>query len=106
LAVGPGRIGVVHTNDAKGELGGHLDRHEHLGRGNLGLECFRLIMNDPRLAEVPKILETPKEAEGLPMDRVNLALLRALDGTDKVPPRLIEKVERKVKKSVGAVEGR
>ena len=105
-AVGPGRIGVVHANDAKGDLGGHLDRHEHLGRGTVGLECFRLIMNDPRLAEVPKIIETPKEADGLPMDRVNLALLRALDGTDKVPPRLIEKVEREVRKSLGAAEDR
>jgi deoxyribonuclease-4 len=102
-AVGPGRIGAVHTNDAKGELGGRLDRHEQLGRGALGLECFRLIMNDPRLGEVPKILETPKEADGLPMDRVNLALLRALEGADKVPPRLLEKVERKVRKSVAAV---
>jgi deoxyribonuclease-4 len=105
-AVGPGRIRVVHTNDAKGELGSRLDRHEHLGRGRLGLECFRMIMNDPRLAEVPKILETPKEADGLPMDRVNLALLRALEGTDRVPPRLLEKVERNVRKAVGAGEDR
>jgi len=90
-AVGKGRVLVVHTNDAKGELGGRLDRHEHLGRGRIGLECFRLVMNDPRFREVPKILETPKEEDGLPMDRVNLALLRALEGAKRLPPRLLER---------------
>jgi deoxyribonuclease-4 len=90
-AVGKGKVLVVHTNDAKGELGGRLDRHEQLGRGRIGLECFRLVMNDPRFREVPKILETPKEEDGLPMDRVNLALLRALEGAKRLPPRLLER---------------
>jgi deoxyribonuclease-4 len=97
-AVGKGKVLVVHTNDAKGELGGRLDRHEHLGRGRIGLECFRLVMNDPRFREVPKILETPKEEDGLPMDPVNLALLRALEGAKRLPPRLLERTKRRIGK--------
>lgn len=49
----------MHLNDSKGELGCHLDRHENIGKGKLGLEVFRCIMNDPRLADIPLILETP-----------------------------------------------
>jgi deoxyribonuclease-4 len=77
-AVGPGQIRAIHVNDAKGELGSRLDRHEQLGRGRIGLECFRLFMNDPRFAGVPKILETPKEEGDRQMDPVNLAILRDL----------------------------
>jgi deoxyribonuclease-4 len=79
-AVGPGRVVAIHLNDAKGERGGRLDRHEHIGRGRIGLECFRLFMNDPRFAGVPKIIETPKEEDGRPMDPVNLGVLRRLVG--------------------------
>ncbi len=104
-AVGKGRVKVVHTNDAKGELGGRRDRHEHLGRGSLGLEAFRLVMNDRRLREVPKVLETPKEERGLPMDRVNLAVLRELEGREKVPSRLLERVERCVAAAVAEASG-
>lgn len=96
-AVGRERVTAIHTNDCKGELGSRRDRHAHLGRGALGLECFRLVMNDPRFRGVPKILETPKEEGGLPMDRVNLAVLRALDGAGRVPPRLLEKTERRIR---------
>lgn len=88
-AVGPGRILALHLNDAKGERGGHLDRHEHLGRGRIGLECFRLFMNDPRFARVPKIIETPKEEDGRQMDPVNLGVLRRLVGAKRVPPDLV-----------------
>jgi deoxyribonuclease-4 len=49
----------MHLNDAKGERGGRLDRHESLGEGRLGLEVFRWIMNDPRLDGIPMVLETP-----------------------------------------------
>jgi len=82
-AVGPGRVLAIHLNDARGERGGRLDRHEHLGRGRIGLECFRLFMNDPRFARVPKIIETPKEEGGRQMDPVNLALLRRLWGSPR-----------------------
>ena len=83
-AVGPGRVLAVHLNDAKGERGSHLDRHEHIGRGRIGLEGFRLFMNDPRFARVPKIIETPKEEDGRQMDPVNLGVLRRLAG--RTPP--------------------
>ncbi len=78
-AVGIERVKVVHVNDSKGELGGHLDRHEHVGRGSIGLEGFRAIVNHPALAELPFILETPKkDRRGRKMDPVNLRTLRRL----------------------------
>jgi len=78
-AVGLERVKVVHVNDARGGLGSHLDRHEHIGRGRLGREAFRLLMHHPALAALPFILETPKEdARGRPMDPVNLRALRRL----------------------------
>jgi deoxyribonuclease IV len=77
--VGLARVCVVHANDAKGTLGSHLDRHEHIGRGNLGQEAFRLLVNHPALAALPFILETPKEdARGKEMDPVNLRTLRRM----------------------------
>jgi deoxyribonuclease-4 len=54
-----------------------VDRHDHIGQGMLGLEPFRCIMNDPRFARTPKILETPK-GDSDEMDQINLALLRGL----------------------------
>ncbi|MBI5367577.1 MAG: deoxyribonuclease IV [Planctomycetes bacterium] len=73
--VGRDRICAFHLNDSKGECGSRLDRHEHIGRGKLGLEAFRPLLNDRRFRDVPMILETPKEED---MDRVNLAALRGL----------------------------
>ena len=52
----------MHLNDSKGKLGSRLDRHASLGHGEFGLEPFRLIMNDPRLEEIPLILETVDES--------------------------------------------
>ncbi|MFA7289267.1 MAG: deoxyribonuclease IV [Melioribacteraceae bacterium] len=52
-----------HMNDSKKDLGTHVDRHEHIGKGFIGLEGFSNIMNDKRLETIPKILETPKEAD-------------------------------------------
>jgi len=52
-------LSSIHLNDSKKELGSCVDRHENIGQGALGLEPFRLIMNDPALQSVPKILETP-----------------------------------------------
>ena len=76
--IGIERLKAVHTNDCKKGLGLRVDRHEHIGRGMIGLECFRLIMNDPRLHSVPKILETPKYLDDKEMDQVNVQILRSL----------------------------
>jgi deoxyribonuclease-4 len=58
-----------------------VDRHEHIGRGFLRLEPFRLLVNDPRFQQRPMILETPKEeGENEEMDAVNLRVLRELAG--------------------------
>ncbi len=57
--IGLENLGVMHLNDAKGTLGGHLDRHEHIGEGAIGLEAMRAILNHPKLKHLPFILETP-----------------------------------------------
>jgi deoxyribonuclease-4 len=76
-AVGLERVLAFHLNDAKAPLGSGLDRHEHIGRGRLGLAPFRMLLDDARFGEVPKVLETPKEPEPA-ADRRNLAVLRRL----------------------------
>ena len=57
--IGLDKLAVVHLNDAKGVLGGHLDRHEHIGEGEIGRDGMRAITNHPKLRELPFILETP-----------------------------------------------
>lgn len=70
---------VFHVNDSKKPLGSRIDRHAHVGKGELGLEPFRLLVNDPRFRRHPMILETPKEeGDNKDMDPVNLATLRGL----------------------------
>lgn len=71
---------AVHLNDSKTPLGSRVDRHEHIGKGHVGREGFRLVLNDPRFAKVPGVLETPKggSEDICPMDRVNLRVLRSL----------------------------
>ena len=82
--VGLERIKAFHLNDSKKPLGSRVDRHEHIGKGCLGLEPFRLLLNDRRFAKIPMYLETPKEADGefrgVELDRMNLATLRGLVG--------------------------
>jgi deoxyribonuclease-4 len=68
---------AIHINDSKKARGSRVDRHEHIGQGLIGIEAFRLLMNDTKLQEIPKILETPKE-DGLENDKRNLATLRGL----------------------------
>jgi deoxyribonuclease IV len=75
--VGLSRVKGFHLNDSKGDLGSRLDRHEHIGKGRLGLEPFRFLLNDRRFQDVPMVLETPK-GDDLAEDRVNLAALRSL----------------------------
>ena len=68
---------VLHLNDAKKGLGSKLDRHAHIGEGELGLEAFRLLMNDPRFEGTPGVLETPK-GDNNEEDARNMATLRGL----------------------------
>lgn len=75
--IGLERIALIHANDSKRELGSRVDRHAHIGQGHLGEAAFRHLLTDPRLLDVPVVLETPKADE---MDRVNLAALRRLAG--------------------------
>lgn len=78
-AVGLARVKAFHLNDSKRELGSRVDRHEHIGRGQLGLEPFRHLLNDPRFADTPMYLETPKGTEsGEDWDAINLRVLRGL----------------------------
>ena len=77
--IGLERLQCFHFNDSKKGLGSRVDRHEHIGQGTLGLNPFRFILNDPRFANVPKILETPK-GDNDDMDTVNLGILRGLVG--------------------------
>jgi deoxyribonuclease-4 len=77
--IGFDRVKAIHLNDSKQSLGSRVDRHDHIGRGRLGLEPFRHLLNDVRWRQVPMYLETPKEQiDGEEMDRVNLRVLREL----------------------------
>lgn len=73
-------LGAIHVNDSKRELGSRVDRHEHIGRGCIGLEGFAHLVNDRRLARTPMILETPKGLgpRGRDWDRINAQTLRGL----------------------------
>lgn len=75
--IGLERLECFHMNDSKKPLGSRVDRHEHIGKGFIGLEGFKNIMNDKRLSKIPKILETPKGKEQLE-DLENLEVLRSL----------------------------
>ena len=75
--IGLSRLAVIHVNDSMKELGSRKDRHEHIGKGHIGVEGFRFLMNDPRLYAVPKILETDK-SEDMHEDVENMNLLRSL----------------------------
>ena len=76
--VGLSRLAAIHVNDSKKPRGSRVDRHEHIGMGTIGRKGFRNLMNDPRLAGIPKFLETPKDEDTLEQDRRNLAVLRRL----------------------------
>jgi deoxyribonuclease-4 len=75
--VGRRHVKVIHVNDCKKDLGSRIDRHEHIGKGRIGLEGFRCLMRDERLKHIPKVLETPKGPD-LAEDRENLTVLRRL----------------------------
>ena len=89
--VGFSRLKVFHFNDSKKPCGSRVDRHEHIGKGCLGLAPFRRILNDPRFAKLPMLLETPKvdtpQSRRLsdidPLDKQNLEVLRGLMATSR-----------------------
>ncbi len=74
--VGLSHLKLVHLNDSKVPFESRVDRHWHIGEGHIGLEAFRRIVNHPKLAETPFILETPKSTEA--DDRRNLATVKRL----------------------------
>jgi deoxyribonuclease IV len=91
-----GSLAAFHLNDSKKPLGSHIDRHEHIGEGLLGKNFFWRLVNDPRFAKVPGVLETePREGDAPFRDEVEL--LRALHGAPEplpeVKPFVLEVVE-------------
>ncbi|MFW5840714.1 MAG: deoxyribonuclease IV [Planctomycetota bacterium] len=83
--VGLEHLLAIHLNDSKREFACRVDRHEHLGRGQIGEEGLAAVVNDPRLQNVPFILETPKETaeDGRDWDEVNLETIRRWRGLDE-----------------------
>ena len=70
---------AIHVNDSKTARGSRVDRHEHIGKGRIGLDAFSYIMRSPRFRKIPKVLETPKGRD-LAEDVLNLKTLRRLAG--------------------------
>ena len=75
--IGNDRLVAIHLNDSKTARGSRVDRHEHIGKGRIGLDAFRFIMRSPRFSRIPKVLETPK-GKDLAEDVTNLKILRRL----------------------------
>ena len=86
--LGIDQVKVWHFNDSKGKLGSHLDRHTHIGEGEIGSEGFSFILNDPRWDGIAMLLETPKE-DSLEEDVMNLGRLCDLVADPgRIPPGL------------------
>jgi deoxyribonuclease-4 len=79
--VGLAKVKLIHANDSKTDFDSHADRHEHIGRGKIGLEGFRRIVRHPKLRNIPFICETPVDRPG--DDRRNLNIMRKLAGTPR-----------------------
>jgi deoxyribonuclease-4 len=79
-AVGLDRLLAFHLNDSSGGLGSRVDRHAHIGDGAMGVEPFRLLLDDRRFRDLPMVLETPKGPD-LEEDRRNLSTLLSLIGS-------------------------
>ncbi|MDR3551050.1 MAG: deoxyribonuclease IV [Candidatus Babeliales bacterium] len=75
--IGLTNLKAMHLNDSKKELGSHVDRHDDIGKGQLGLKVFELLVNDERFFDIPKILETPKTT-GLLEDKKNMETIKSL----------------------------
>jgi len=94
--IGFDRLKVIHINDSRKPLGSRVDRHEHIGRGCVGLPVFASICRDGRLKDIPKILETPKATapDGRAWDTINLEVLKALAAGKKVRIKPIASKEK------------
>jgi deoxyribonuclease-4 len=102
--VGTENVGAFHLNDSKKGLGSRVDRHQHIGEGEIGLEAFGMLLNDARFARIPKLLETPKTVE-TESDRQNIATLRGLVITSgAIGSGLKSEVPRRVRHSVDDAE--
>ncbi|HEY5707066.1 MAG TPA: deoxyribonuclease IV [Terrimicrobiaceae bacterium] len=75
--IGFKHLAAIHMNDSKAAAGSRVDRHEHIGKGKIGLNAFRYIMREPRFRNIPKVIETPKGRD-MAEDVANLAKLRSL----------------------------
>jgi len=75
--VGLGSLKVIHLNDSQAGIGKRVDRHAHIGEGEIGEECFRYFMNEKRFDMIPKIIETPRKKYGQDMDPINLEKLKS-----------------------------
>lgn len=105
--VGLNYLRVMHLNDSKKPLGSRVDRHTHIGYGFVGLPAFAAICRNSRFAQIPKILETPKETapNGLPWDRINLDILIALTkGETPVLTPLDDKTLAEIEKNKAAAD--
>lgn len=79
--VGIGRVRVIHANDSMTAFGSHADRHQHIGKGEIGAEAFRRIVRHPKLRSIPFICETPIDRPG--DDKRNLRMMRKLAGVSQ-----------------------
>ncbi len=75
------KVCVIHANDSKSAFGSRVDRHEHIGKGQIGAEAFRRILRHPKLRGIPFICETPIDRPG--DDRRNLRVMRRLAGIQR-----------------------
>ncbi|HEX6640232.1 MAG TPA: deoxyribonuclease IV [Thermoanaerobaculia bacterium] len=99
--VGLDNVGAFHLNDSKKPLGSRVDRHQHIGEGEIGLDAFRFLLNDVRFARIPKVIETPKTIE-TESDVRNLTVLRSLIGAPQSQSRRVAKSQRKPARAAAA----
>jgi len=111
--IGLQRVKVIHANDSRSALGSHRDWHEHIGRGGIGREGFRRIVNEPSLRDKVFILETPVDQPG--DDRRNLRMLQSLRAAgngaarsprDRRETRTVRGRERAARPPRGSSQGR
>jgi deoxyribonuclease-4 len=76
--IGLDRLAVLHLNDSKGKLGSHLDRHEEIGKGEIGLSAFRYIVNHPKLRHLCGVVETPDNKDTASAERLSIDTLKKL----------------------------
>ena len=85
--VGFDRLAVMHMNDSKKPCGSRVDRHEHIGKGEVGTIAFRRLVNDPRVAHLGMVIETPKQQDAPDADAFDRENLRVLRGLMRPPRR-------------------